>query len=104
MLTLGGPDEATTMPAFRSLLYREFRLYDLVFPDSDETGRPDVEDYAEYRLLFPEEVQRMLETGGFHVLGMYDNREFEPTDLTGRSAPDVGGMRGRKLYAFARKR
>lgn len=68
-------------------------------------GRLDVEDYAEYRLLFPEEVQQMLEAGGFQVLSMYDNREFKPTDLTGgiTAAPDVGGMRGRKLYVFARK-
>ena len=36
---------------------------------------------------------------------MYDNRQFEPTDLTGRitAGSDVGGMRGRKLYVFARK-
>ena len=68
-------------------------------------GQADVEDYAEYRLLLPEEVQRMFETGGFEVVGMYDNREFQPTDLTGRTmaGPDIGGMRGRKLYVFARK-
>ena len=68
-------------------------------------GRADVEDYAEYRRLFPEEVQQMLETGGFQVLSMYDNREFQCTDLTGRitGAPDVGGLRGRKLYVVARK-
>ena len=37
---------------------------------------------------------------------MYDNREFEPTDLTGRIAagPDIAGLRGRKLYVFAHKR
>lgn len=66
-------------------------------------GRADVEDYAEYRLLLPEEAQQLLERGGFRVLGMYDNREFQPTDLTGRAtaAPDVGGMRGRKLYVVA---
>jgi SAM-dependent methyltransferase len=68
-------------------------------------GQPDVEDYAEYRLLFPEEVQQMLEAGGFQVLGMYDNREFKSTNLTGTitAVSDVGGMRGRKLYVFARK-
>jgi SAM-dependent methyltransferase len=69
------------------------------------TGQADVEDYAEYRLLLPEEVQRLLESGGFRVLGMYDNRQLQPTDLTGRitAAPDAGGMRGRKLYVFAAK-
>ncbi len=68
-------------------------------------GQADVEDYAEYRLLRPEEVQQLLESGGFRVLGMYDNRQLQPTDLTGTitAAPDVGGMRGRKLYAFASK-
>ena len=70
------------------------------------SGRPDEEDYAEYRLLLPEELQRLLETAGFEVLGTYDNRELQPTHLRGRITrePDVGGMRGRKLYAFARKR
>jgi len=69
-------------------------------------GRADEEDYAEYRLLLPEEVQRLLETAGFEMLGMYDNREFRPTGLTGRitTGPDAAGMRGRKLYTFARKR
>jgi SAM-dependent methyltransferase len=68
-------------------------------------GQADVEDYAEYRLLLPEEIQRLLETAGFEVLGMYDNREFQPTDLAGRIivGPDIGGMRGRKLYVFARR-
>jgi hypothetical protein len=34
---------------------------------------------------------------------MYDNREFRTTDLTGRitAAPDVGGLRGRKLDVVA---
>jgi SAM-dependent methyltransferase len=69
-------------------------------------GQADVEDYAEYRLLLPEEIQRLLEAAGFDVLGMYDNREFQPTDLSGRIATgsDIGGMRGRKLYVFATKR
>ena len=69
-------------------------------------GQADVEDYAEYRLLFPEEIQRLLETAGFDVLGMYDDREFQPTHLTGKitAGPDIGGMRGRKLYVFAARR
>jgi SAM-dependent methyltransferase len=69
-------------------------------------GQADVEDYAEYRLLLPEEAQQLLETGGFQVLSMYDNRDFQPTDLAWRitARPDAGGMRGRKLYVFARKR
>jgi len=68
-------------------------------------GRPDVEDYAEYRLLFPDEMRQLLEAGGFEILDMFDNREFQRTELTGRmtAGSDVGGLRGRKLYVFARR-
>jgi hypothetical protein len=36
---------------------------------------------------------------------MYDNREFRDSDLAGTvsSELDCAGMRGRKLYVFARK-
>jgi SAM-dependent methyltransferase len=70
------------------------------------SGRPDVEDYAEFRLLYPEEFRRLLETGGFDVVGLFDNRRFIESDLAGTisTAPDIAGIRGRKLYAFARKR
>ena len=66
-------------------------------------GRGDVEDYAEYRLVYPGELRGWLESSGFRVLGMYDNRQFETTALAGAvtGLPDVGGMRGRKLYTFA---
>jgi SAM-dependent methyltransferase len=69
------------------------------------TGQPDVVDTAEYRLLYPEEIRRFLEAGGFEVLAMYDNREFRDSDLAGSvtGEPDCAGMRGRKLYVFARK-
>ena len=69
-------------------------------------GRPDVEDYAEYRLLYPEELERGLDAAGFAMLALFDNREFRRSDLRGTTtgAPDPGGMRGRKLYAFARRR
>jgi SAM-dependent methyltransferase len=70
------------------------------------SGRPSVEDYAEYRLVYPDELARLLEATGFEGIELYDNREFRPSDLTGSISgeSDVGGMRGRKLYAFARKR
>jgi hypothetical protein len=63
------------------------------------------EDYAEYRLLYPDELVRLLQAGGFQMLGLFDNREFQPSDLAGAisAGSDVGGMRGRKLYAFARR-
>jgi SAM-dependent methyltransferase len=69
-------------------------------------GRPEVEDYAEYRLVDPVELARLLGAGGFLVLALHDNREFRSSDLAGTvpAASDVGGMGGRKLYAFARKR
>lgn len=68
-------------------------------------GRSDIEDYAEYRLLYSDELRRLLETAGFEIKGMYDNREFKASDLTGMitAASDVAGLRGRKLYAFALK-
>jgi len=41
---------------------------------------------------------------GFAGLGMYDNRQFRDSDLTGAipSDPDVRGMRAASSYAFAR--
>src|SRR5436190_369375 len=154
---------------FRSLLYTDPRLYDLVFPDAVDTfaaharpgtllaldalnarsylegdgfvahiasrvetpeftasseshhtldretriltrrrtwhirGRSDVEDYARYRLLEPEELTRLIEAGGFQMRDLFDNREFRSTELRGRpvTSADPGGMAGRKLYAFA---
>jgi SAM-dependent methyltransferase len=69
-------------------------------------GEPDVEDRAEYRLLEPDELRGLVAGAGFDVLAMYDNRDFRASDLTGagRAAADVAGMRGRKLYLFARRR
>jgi hypothetical protein len=68
-------------------------------------GRPDVEDYARYRLLYPDELAELLAGAGFDSVEMFDNREFRPSSLKGRSSPtsDPGGMGGRKLYAFARR-
>ena len=70
-------------------------------------GRPDVEDHARYRLLLPDEIPPLLEAHGFEMLGTYDNRQLHSTDLTGTisvATPDVGGLRGRKLYVLAHKR
>ena len=66
-------------------------------------GRPDVEDYAEYRLLEPDELRALVTTAGFEVRALHDNREFVDSDLHGApsAAPDLGGMRGRKLFLFA---
>jgi len=69
------------------------------------SGRPDVEDYARYRLLYPEELADLLAGAGFDRVDLFDNRGFRSSDLRGRisSASDPGGMGGRKLYAFARR-
>ncbi len=66
-------------------------------------GQPDVEDYAEYRLLLPEELRSLVTAAGFAVHAIHDNREFRDSDLTGEgpTAPDVAGLRGRKLFVFA---
>ena len=68
-------------------------------------GRPDVEDYAQYRLLSPDEFRALVTAAGFEVQALHDNREFRDSDLTGPAAPvaDVAGMRGRKLYLVARR-
>jgi SAM-dependent methyltransferase len=69
------------------------------------SGQPDVVDTAEYRLIYPDEIRGLVEAGGFEVLAMYDNREGKGSDLSGTvpAEPDCAGMRGRKLYLFARK-
>jgi SAM-dependent methyltransferase len=41
------------------------------------------EDYCEYRLLFPQEIEQRLSTVGFRVLGMFDNHNLRETDFTG---------------------
>jgi SAM-dependent methyltransferase len=66
-------------------------------------GRPPVEDRAEYRLLEPDELRALLEHAGFAIRALHDNRGFRASDLRGtpKSASDVGGMGGRKLYAAA---
>ena len=73
-------------------------------------GKPDSEDYSEYRLVYPEEARKLAEGAGFEWLAGYDNREFRESGLTGsigtapaNAASDCAGMHGRKLYGFARK-
>jgi len=45
---------------------------------------PPIEDFCEYRLLFPAELDGLLLEHGFRVAGMYDNMELRETDLSGR--------------------
>ena len=69
------------------------------------SGRPPVEDHADYRLLEPDELRALLDRAGFALRALHDNREFRATDLAGAPTPggDVGGMGGRKLYAVAQR-
>jgi len=47
------------------------------------SGQPPAEDYCEYRLFFPAELEHLLAGAGFRVAGMFDNKELRDTDLSG---------------------
>ncbi len=46
-------------------------------------GQPPMEDYCEYRLFLPSELEQLLAGTGFRVMGMFDNKELRETDLSG---------------------
>ena len=46
-------------------------------------GHRPIEDFCEYRLFFPAELERLLDAKGFRVLGMFDNKNLRETDLSG---------------------
>lgn len=46
-------------------------------------GAPPEADVAEYRLLFPAELEHRLAEHGFWVAGMFDNLDLQETDLAG---------------------
>ena len=46
-------------------------------------GQGDVEDFCEYRLFFPAELEHLLNERGFRVAGMFDNMQLQETDLCG---------------------
>lgn len=56
-------------------------------------GENSVEDYCEYRMFFPAELDHLLAEAGFEVAGMFDNKELQDTDLSGS-----------RLYVAARYR
>lgn len=61
------------------------------------------DDYCEYRLHDADEIRSLLSRHGFAATGIFDNREFRETDLSGRAnvrRPDHSDMSGRKLYVF----
>jgi hypothetical protein len=46
-------------------------------------GQGEVEDFCEYRLFFPAELEHLLAERKFKVVGMFDNMEMRETDLAG---------------------
>ncbi len=42
-----------------------------------------IQDHFEYRMFFPQEIEHLLNEKGYRVVGMYDNRELEDSDLSG---------------------
>ncbi|MCP4642789.1 MAG: methyltransferase domain-containing protein [bacterium] len=56
-------------------------------------GQEPIEDYCEYRLFFPAELEHVLSEHGFAVAGMFDTKELAETDL-----------KGSRLYVAAVKR
>ena len=42
-----------------------------------------IEDFCEYRLLFPAELEAFLDDAGFDIVGMYDNQQLTDTLLNG---------------------
>ena len=47
-------------------------------------GRPPVEDFCKYRLFFPAELEHLLGGKGFKVAAMFDNKELNETDVSGK--------------------
>lgn len=47
-------------------------------PDATTT-----EDYCEYRMLFPQEIEHRLSNSGFKVVGMFDNHDLKENEFTG---------------------
>lgn len=47
-------------------------------------GQDPVADYCKYRLFFPAELEHLLAEKGFKVVGIFDNRALEESDLSGR--------------------
>lgn len=46
-------------------------------------GHGDVEDFCEYRMFFPAELEHLVHQKGYAVAGMFDNMELRESDLSG---------------------
>jgi SAM-dependent methyltransferase len=45
-------------------------------------GQGEVEDFCEYRLFFPAELEHLLAERGYRLAGMFDNMQLEETELS----------------------
>lgn len=59
-------------------------------------GQEPVEDYLEFRMLFPMEIEHYLSWSGFSVIGMFDNSELQESDYTGNRLYVVAKYSGKK--------
>jgi len=46
-------------------------------------GQPSIEDYCEYRLFFPAELENLLQQKAFRPVSMFDNMDLRECDLSG---------------------
>jgi hypothetical protein len=46
-------------------------------------GQGEAEDFCEYRMFFPAELEDLLSERGFRVTGMFDNMQLQETELSG---------------------
>lgn len=46
------------------------------------SGQPDVEDFCQYRLLFPAELTHFFTEQNFHVVGIFDNDRLQDSDFS----------------------
>ena len=70
---------AVSTHAFDRRRQRMIRRRVWQIPDADP-----VEDYCEYRMFFPAELDHLLTEKGFQVVGMFDNKQLRESDLSGR--------------------
>jgi SAM-dependent methyltransferase len=46
-------------------------------------GREEIVDHCQYRLILPAELEHLASEVGFRVVGIFDNKELEDSDLSG---------------------
>jgi SAM-dependent methyltransferase len=81
----------------RSLTHRTFNLRKQLWiwrRTWDIQGQDPVEDYLEFRMLFPRELDNYLTKAGYCVLGMFDNTELEESDCSGNRLYVVAEYKG----------